>query len=140
MSREMFPPPEFPEEKYCPKCNRPFSIYPAHHKGHESDGICDECWEYDQPLQKVKGTKHYVPWNYRFDGYGNGEKSEEYHDDIYAELPKLRYDVEKGKWYVEFQAADFGGYDVTMIKWYYDSIDDYIAEIKDNIEEETKNI
>ena len=133
--RRMHTPPQFEGEKYCPKCNAPFSIYPACIEGAKEQGICDDCWEYDQPLIKQEGTRHYVPWNYR--NHGDGSNcNPEYYEDVYAELPKIKYDKEKGKWFVSFMAPDFGGYDVCQIKWYYDSLDDYYREIMANVEEE----
>jgi len=87
----------------------------------------------------IKDGNHYVPWDYRFwtDDNGSSAKFEpEYQDDRFASLPSLEYDKEKQKWRCSFHAPDFGGYDVFMCEWYYDTIDDFIKDIKKGIKDE----
>jgi hypothetical protein len=73
----------------------------------------------------IKVDNHYVPWNYRNHSDTAGPTEE----DENADLPTISWDKEYGKYKVDFMGADHGGYDVRPFVWYFDTIDDILAEM-----------
>jgi len=95
----------------------------------EKNGICQDCYEKDKGLIKV--DNHYVPWNYRNHAEikGDDPADPEYYEDVNAFLPTIEYDEEYSKWKLTFMSADIGGYDVTILTWYFDSKEEILEEL-----------
>jgi hypothetical protein len=123
-----------PENIKCPICGIEFSycIRRTQHTMVNKIGKCEKCFIKEQPLIKV--DNHYVPVNYRYyieeDGSMSHERDDEFHEDVYAELPSVKWSDHRQKWKVTFTAPDIGGYDVCTIVWYFDNLEDIINQMK----------
>lgn len=87
-----------------------------------------EIMKYDFSPYLIKVENHYVPASYLFFA-DSGQENIQYVDDKHASFPKIRFDDIFKKYRVEFDGADFGGYDVAGFTWYFDSIVDIIKEM-----------
>ena len=109
---------EYKEVINCPKCDEfdPRSV--------ERVGLCSKCYSAKQPLIKV--DNHYVPWNYRHYTDSGETMKKDHEEDVNASLPTVEWCDKRKKFKVTFTAADTGGYDVTPVSWYFDSVEDIL--------------
>ena len=118
------------ENIYVCKCGKGMHSYCPHNiEFFEKNGMCEECYYKSKGLIQV--GNHYVPWEYRNHAELTGDEpaNPEYYEDVNASLPTVEWCEENKKWKVSFAAADFGGYDVCPIEWYFDNKEDIIKEM-----------
>ena len=84
---------------------------------------------YDFSQYLIKVDNHYVPAEYLFYN-DSGELKGEYEDDIKARFPEMGFDEEQNLYYLRFDGADFGGYDVAEFVWYFAKKEDIIKELE----------
>jgi len=97
-------------------------------KGLDSRGNISNIYDFSPFLIKVEN--HYVPAEYYFYDDTANERNSDLVDDVCTKFPHIFFDKESNKWIIEFASANFGGYDVEIFRWYYDSLDDIIKELQ----------
>jgi hypothetical protein len=69
------------------------------------------------------GVTYYVPWTYEY--YEDSrQRNTKYIEDKCAEPPRISFDKERGKWKLEFDGPDSGGYDVQGFEYFFDTKED----------------
>lgn len=114
--------------KECSECNEDLSRYSTHFAGH---GLCPDCLKESKGLMKVidEDGEYYVPWDYRYYIDTFEARHEDMYEDVNARLPKVEWCDKHKKYKLTFDAPDLGGYDSTILKWYFDSKEDVIKAI-----------
>jgi len=116
----------------CPECDKFYSATLDSYMNEyiRARGMCRDCLEDTKGLVKV--GNHYVPWAYRNNAEPQGDTPSpaRHYEDANASLPSITMDERYGKWKLTFDSADFGGYDVTTLTWYFDNLADLIAMMK----------
>jgi len=92
----------------------------------KSESECDKRIEHRKGIgtlvkRKEDGITYYVDW-----AYDNWEddiepKGKEKAEDLRAKVPSLYYNKLRGKWCLDFAAADAGGYAVQNFQYFFDS-------------------
>jgi hypothetical protein len=90
---------------------------------------CRKCYEKSKGL--IKDGNHYVPWNYHNNAERHGDEpgNPEFYEDVRASLPSVSWSAQHEKFVLIFDSPDLGGYDVTTLKWYYDSLEDLMEDM-----------
>lgn len=77
----------------------------------------------EQFIEHESGGGCLIPKSYRVYSDTGAKMTPEYYDDVYAmkAFPKAEWDEEHHKYRLTFHCADFGGYDVCSMEFYFDT-------------------
>lgn len=82
-------------------------------------------------MELVKEDNYYVPKKYLYYSDTGKKRIPDCCDHACAFPPHYHFDDESGKWCLRFASADFGGYDVTVLCFYFDSESDLLDFLKE---------
>lgn len=92
--------------------------------------------DYEEIEELIKEGNKYIPRQYHYSEYTGQKRVERYFENAAAQSPNIFFSSKFNKWVLEFQSADFGGYDVYTFYYFFDELIDLISYISASEEAE----